>query len=550
LPSQHCPTCKKTIPPGTSRCPRDGTKVQISEKMLSLTPDEFVIEPGKEFDGYIAEQKIGIGGMAEVWRCRNLQIGKRAAIKILNKNLASNQDVTSRFLQEARSVNAIKHRGVVDIFGFGQLPDGRPYFAMEFLEGKPLHMYSRERGPLPVIELFDFAGQMCRALNAAHERGIIHRDLKPENIFVLLEQGFAPYIKILDFGIANLTQQGEIFGTPAYMSPEQCEDSKNADRRSDIYSLGIVLFELLTGKHPFMVPGDKANKLIAKQVYMEAPSPSQTAPELALPTEVDQFFASVLAKDPQNRPQDCLKLLEMLMKAMGPMVGAITLSKLAQTGAHPVLNTPSYPLQAIASQTPSQVTPQPTTTSKQLTGQTGQFTNPPSSPTSSLFQWFALAVSAAAIVLVVVFATKSTQTPNQPQPAASITQKPQTISMQLHSSTPNTLVYMDGALFGKTPLARDLPYSEDKQVLRFEAEGFQPMEKIFIASQNYTADISLLKIVPATIEPTSNIVPIPIESVNNPKISEPNNKKTDKTLKDKTLELKGEHGTINPFKKN
>jgi eukaryotic-like serine/threonine-protein kinase len=534
---------------------------------LALTPNEFVIEPGKEFDGYIAEQKIGIGGMAEVWRCRNLQIGKRAAIKILNKSLASNQDVTSRFLQEARSVNAIKHRGIVDIFGFGQLPDGRPYFAMEFLEGKPLHMYSRERGPLPVIELFDFAGQMCRALNAAHERGIIHRDLKPENIFVLLEQGFAPYIKILDFGIAkiqnnrplssptpnahaeHLTQQGEIFGTPAYMSPEQCEDSKNADRRSDIYSLGIVLFELLTGKHPFMVPGDKANKLIAKQVYMEAPSPSKTAPELDLPIEVDQFFASVLAKNPQNRPQDCLKLLDMLMKAMGPMVGALTLSKLAQTGAHPVLNNPSYPLQTIVSQTPSQITPQPTTTSKQPTGQTGQFTNPPSSPTSNLFQWVALAVSAAAIVLVVLFATKNTQTPNQPQPASPISQKPQTISMQLHSSTPNTLVYMDGALFGKTPLTRDIPYNEDQQILRFEAEGFEPMEKIFIASQNYTADISLLKIVATTIEPTSNVVPAPIESVNNPKISEPNNKKTDKTLKDKTLELKGEHGTINPFKK-
>src|SRR5262249_18710981 len=267
----------------TAGLPKTGLPTGGLSRSPAFDPD-YQFGPGAPIGEYIAEDKIGEGGTGECWRGHHPVIGKRVAIKLLNRDFVANKEVVTRFIQEARAVNEIRHRGLIDIFSFGELPDGRPYFVMEFLDGKPLSKYIKGKGPLPFGEITDIFGQICRALQAAHDRGIIHRDLKPDNIYLVLEEGAPPFVKVLDFGIAklagsgpegqHLTRTGAIFGTPAYMSPEQCEGAKAVDQRSDIYALGIILFEMITGRTPFSEPGEGIGTIMMKQMSLPAPPPS------------------------------------------------------------------------------------------------------------------------------------------------------------------------------------------------------------------------------------------------------------------------------------
>jgi serine/threonine protein kinase len=229
-----CPNCGELLIPGTF-CPKDGAKVPA---ILDFATGAMV---GK----YILEAKIGEGGMGEVWRGKNPEINKRVAIKILNPQLLANAQAISRFKREALAVNEIRHKNLVDIFDVGEMPDGRPYFVMEYLEGEPLDEYMKRKVMLPFAEIQAFLQPICKALAATHQRNIIHRDLKPENIFLVKEEDAPPTVKLLDFGIAklsisedskhNATRTGSVIGTPAYMSPEQCEGARAVDHRSDLY---------------------------------------------------------------------------------------------------------------------------------------------------------------------------------------------------------------------------------------------------------------------------------------------------------------------------
>jgi eukaryotic-like serine/threonine-protein kinase len=305
-----CPTCGGYFPRGVRLCNKDGASLQP----LKL-------------DGYVLEEKIGAGGMGEVWSAQHSEIGKRAAIKILGRDIVQNEKATRRFLQEARSVNAVSHRNLVDIFAFGQTPDGQPYMIMELLKGKPLSSYLKE-GVLSIKEIVALLGPVCSALHKTHEAGLIHRDLKPDNLFVVLEEEVEPLLKILDFGLvkfaqndeasSGMTHSGAIFGTPEYMSPEQCQKSRDVDRRTDIYALGVILCAMLTGRTPFREREDSATMVIVKQITLSPISPSSLVSGRTISPELDAVALRALAKDRSQRYPTTLAFFEDLKKAAAP----------------------------------------------------------------------------------------------------------------------------------------------------------------------------------------------------------------------------------------
>ncbi|HTL32132.1 MAG TPA: protein kinase [Kofleriaceae bacterium] len=265
------------------------------------------LQAGQDVGEYRIESVLGQGGFGTVYAAIHPLIGKRAAIKVLARKYSADPAVVSRFVAEARAVNQIRHRNIIDIFAFGQLADGRHYYVMEYLEGQPLDVYLRERGPLPLDEALPILRSIARALDAAHAKGIAHRDLKPENIFLAHDTDGDTFPKLLDFGIAKLMQPeedvrhktgtGVPLGTPYYMSPEQCR-GKDVDHRTDVYSFGIVAYRMLTGTFPF--EGDDFVELLYKQVNEEAPAPSTK--NASLSPAVDTAIAWMMEKDREKRP--------------------------------------------------------------------------------------------------------------------------------------------------------------------------------------------------------------------------------------------------------
>src|SRR5258708_23836835 len=216
------------------------------------------LAPNTDVGGYLIERELGRGGMGVVYAARHPVIGKRAAIKVLKPALSKNPATVERFIQEARAVNQIGHPNIVDIFALGELPDGRCYLVMDLLDGESLRARVK-RGPLHIIEAANVVDEVASALAAAHGKGFIHRDLKPDNVFLVAVPGRTD-VKLLDFGLAKLkpeagtrayrTATGAMVGTPDYMSPEQQRGGDGVDERTDVFALGVMAFEILTGNKP------------------------------------------------------------------------------------------------------------------------------------------------------------------------------------------------------------------------------------------------------------------------------------------------------------
>jgi len=273
---------------------------------------------GTQVAEYVVEGRLGAGAFGSVFRASHPLIGKRVAIKVLNRQFSSNAEIVSRFVSEARAVNQIGHRNIIDIFAFGMLPDGRQYYVMELLKGVTLEKYIRERGRLMIQEAVPILRGVGRALDAAHKTGIAHRDLKPENVLVTDEDGRA-FPKLLDFGIAKLsgpegamhkTRTGTPMGTPYYMSPEQCR-GREVDHRTDIYSFGVMTYQCLTGVLPFV--GEDFLEILSKQVRGEAVPPSQIHDDI--PVEIDRVIGWMMMKDPAQRPSSLAEAVTALEEA-------------------------------------------------------------------------------------------------------------------------------------------------------------------------------------------------------------------------------------------
>jgi serine/threonine-protein kinase len=300
--------------------------------LLTTAPHEARPDPllGTHVSEYVLQERIGAGGMGIVYRAVQPLIGKQVAIKILKADIAVAQELVQRLLVEARVVNAIQHRGVIDIFGFGQLPDGRPYVVMELLQGVSLSALIRRRRRLPADEAVAILDEMLAALAAAHRGGVIHRDLKPGNVFLVNDSEGMRSVKLLDFGIAKvaefrpsrpLTLEGYILGTPEYMAPEQVRGEK-VGPASDLYAVGVIAFQMLSGRVPFT--GDQRSVLMA-QVENEPPALSSLVPEV--PKALENIVMRLLAKAASNRyasAETVRKELGALLPARAGGLGAPT----------------------------------------------------------------------------------------------------------------------------------------------------------------------------------------------------------------------------------
>ena len=282
---------------------------------LNVRPDQLM--PGTRLGEYIIDKQIGEGGMGVIYSATHPIIGKRVAIKLLNPAMAANPDVVARFIQEAKSVNQIRNRNIVDIFSFGNLPDGRHYFVMEFLDGESL-AHRLRRGKMPWTEAVPIWLQMASAIEAAHKHGIVHRDLKPDNVF-LSPAPEGAFVKVLDFGIAKLmgdspmgmskTSTGMPIGTPAYMAPEQAAGSK-INHQTDLYAFGIILFETIAERPPFT--SETVVQLLASHIN-EPPPPLPSLVE-KVNLELVKLVDQLLAKDPAERPADMTVVREELTR--------------------------------------------------------------------------------------------------------------------------------------------------------------------------------------------------------------------------------------------
>jgi serine/threonine-protein kinase len=277
---------------------------------------------GEVYGGYTILSRIGAGGMGEVYLGEHSRIMRRAAVKVLRTEYSGNPDTLERFFNEARTTSAIRHPNIVEILDCDVHPQsGRAFIVMEFLEGEGLRDYLTRTGALagqPGV-VAAIMRQVLAGLETAHQRGIVHRDLKPDNVFLEASRGQVT-AKILDFGIAKLlnqgapgashTQTGIIMGSPLYMSPEQCRGERQIDARSDIYSLGCMLFEMLCGTAPFT--GEFAGALLAAHMMTPPPAPSSIVKGIA--PELEELTMRMLAKDPGARPQTASEILQALQR--------------------------------------------------------------------------------------------------------------------------------------------------------------------------------------------------------------------------------------------
>src|SRR4051812_16623777 len=317
---------------------------------------------GREILGgeYLILEKIGTGGMGSVYKASQPAMKRMVAIKILHPKLANRKDLTSRFRREARAMSQLSHPNTVKVFVYGELEeDGSLYIVMEMLEGKNLNQAVRKDGPIPRERAIPILIQVCGALQEAHELGIVHRDLKPENIFLSTQGGIVDYPKVLDFGLAKvterqmqpgsiiLTQEGMVFGTPEFMSPEQAQ-GKTLDARSDIYSLAVILYEVLTGKLPFSAKSPMEH--IQKHVTEPIIPLSERVADKQFPPGLDSVLARALAKKPEQRYQTAAEFAEALRPFGGSAAQQLPSLRAEGASARPV---------AGAGPEPSRVVPAP-----------------------------------------------------------------------------------------------------------------------------------------------------------------------------------------------
>ena len=319
---------------------------------LGGAPADETLSPGTRIGDFVIDGPLGTGAFGRVYAATHHLIGKAAAVKVLARRYSGDPQVVSRFMAEARAVNAIAHRNIVDIFDFGTLDDGRPFFIMEFLDGEPLDVVIRRDGALALADVEAIARGLGRALDAAHAKGVIHRDLKPANVFLLRDDDGQALPKLLDFGIAKLvdapawsdhqTQTGATIGTPAYMSPEQCL-GQPIDHRTDVYALGVLFYQLLTGHLPFHA--ESTVELLMKHVAEPPPRPSSVRP--GLPPAVDEALHHLLAKERGQRPESAGAAVDRLLGALSetpdPGPPAVEAAAAGPTGYAPTLASGARP---------------------------------------------------------------------------------------------------------------------------------------------------------------------------------------------------------------
>src|SRR5947209_8115329 len=286
-------------------------------------------------DRYKILSRLGAGGMADVFLAEDQQLGRKVALKLLHRRFAQDPDFVERFRREAQAAAGLQHPNVVSVYDRGAY-DGTYYIAMEYLSGRTLKQLIRDEAPLDPVRAIDITVQILKAARFAHRHGVIHRDLKPHNVIV----DEADHAKVTDFGIAragasDMTETGSIMGTAQYLSPEQAQGHA-VSATSDLYSIGVVLYELLTGRVPF--DADSAVTIALKHVSQTPTAPTQVNAQV--PPELEQVVMWVLNKNPSDRPQDADQFITALEQAKASILAGqrgqrtASMAALAGVGAY------------------------------------------------------------------------------------------------------------------------------------------------------------------------------------------------------------------------
>jgi len=432
--------------------------------------------------------------MGAVYLAEHPQIGRRVAVKVLRPEMIREPQLLVRFLNEARAANAIRHPNIIEVLDSGTTPEGVPYLVMELLEGEVLSARIRRVGKLPVREAMEFAFQVASALAAAHGKGIVHRDLKPDNLFLV------PYpsdpgremIKVLDFGIAKLqtlptgggmqTRTGMLMGTPVYMSPEQCLGTRAVDQRSDIYALGIIMFEMLAGHPPFVSEG--FGELVNMHLNVRPPPLRDLNAEVTAP--IEGLIMKALEKSPEARQRSATELQIDIRNAAGQSVmmrGISSPDLLSETmrgntaGARAAAPTMPTPVKAGVGSTT-------------MSGSTGERHAPTVKTRSNRGL-----LAGAAVLLALLAAggwlaarkvggghggakTLTGDSPLEPRATVAQPEKKSAATIQLSiDSEPSGASVMDvagGTSLGQTPLMLVRPAADRTLTVRVEKPGFAP----------------------------------------------------------------------------
>jgi serine/threonine-protein kinase len=443
-----------------------------------------MIDVGQTIGNYRITAKLGEGGMGVVYLAEHPVIGKKVAMKAIHPELSRNPEVISRFMTEAKSVNQIGHEHIVDISDFGNTPEGEFYFVMELLQGEAMSERLKRDGSFPRAQALNIAAQVADALDASHQHGIIHRDLKPENIYLVTRGSNKDFVKVLDFGLAKLTQHdekvthktrtGSVMGTPYYMAPEQCEGKASIDHRADIYSLGVILFEMLTGKVLF--GGEGYGEIIVKHITMAPPSARSLNPDL--PPALDFILFRALAKKRDDRFQSMGDFRAALLDpdryaATAPRIGfsedVTGVTRAADPMSRAELSRASEGRMGAVAGADGSL---PSTFRQGLGEVVEERPAKSRAPKLVLFG----VIAAAAVGAVVFLKGKQEPAAPVPAPAAAVAPKPPAAVRVNFNSDPEhaTVVRADtGRELGATPLSTELPYGDAAIECVFKKEGFE-----------------------------------------------------------------------------
>ena len=351
-----CPVCSTEYPDDVKFCPNDGQTLRSAGPASDLVGQVIA-------DRYHVIKKLGEGGMGQVYLAEHVKMGRRSAIKVMNPSMVHDPDAVARFNREASNASRITHPNVCAIYDFGETPDGIIYLAMEFIEGEPLTNVLEREGALPVPRAVPIFLQVAEALQAAHDLGIVHRDLKPDNIMLARRKDGADVVKVVDFGIAKavggdqagqkVTKTGLVVGTPEFMSPEQLSGDA-LDGRSDLYSLALVFYRMLSGKLPF--EATTVQETMIKRLTAEPTTLAAARPDLMFPPGLQPVLDTALARSPVERYQTVAKFAADVAAVTGrPAPAAVpqTRSGLDTEGKTQLLDTTGGVTQQISAKRPA-----------------------------------------------------------------------------------------------------------------------------------------------------------------------------------------------------
>jgi len=496
---------------------------------------------GEEIAGrFTVMTRIGEGGMGVVYKARQKNMDRDVAIKVLLAEMAANKTVEKRFYLEALAVSKLKHPNTIQIHDFGETEKGQLYIAMEFLDGAGLKDILKDEKTLAAKRAARVSVQILRSLREAHAKGIVHRDLKPDNVFLCTVGDEVDFVKVLDFGVAKLkegdesnatlTKTGAIFGTPRYMSPEQSV-SANVDHRSDLYAIGVMLYEMLTGRAPF--EAEMPLSLLIMHVQDPVPAFGAVRPDLVIPPELETFTRKLLEKEADKRhatAEAAIRELEDLIEGMDDIYRNVVTTDYAEKIGLEIAS-------PVVTMSNTMLNPSHAQLERTMVSDGTEIIARGDSKKGSA-KWLVLGLILLLGGVAAVVATQSSSEPDAPanaeKPAVvaeapKVDVKPQTIeeadvvtaspdvieeiTLKIASDPPGAIVWEGDTKLGPTPYESTRPRSADGEETewRLSLEGYQDKTIRFEATANLNQSVALVKARKVRSRPPKTRVKVPVE---------------------------------------